>query len=72
MSNTHHRVEGVIERQTGRGPEGYLNECLRAFDWNDQIQLACDLEDEFDLEVRDYGLGELKTVEEIVRYIDSR
>lgn len=49
--------------------ESYLSEDLGASNL-DMIDLAMTIEDEFSIEVTDEALGEMKTVEDIVNFLE--
>lgn len=71
MNDIRRRVESTIEKQTGHGENGYLDERLKAFDLFDQIQLACDLEEEFQISVNDIKLQGCRSLDEVSKYIES-
>ena len=66
MSDTKQRVESVIEAQSN-----CAGDSLSEYDWIDWIQLACELEEEFEVPVSDEALERCKSVESICEYIES-
>lgn len=71
MSDIRLQVQTVIENQTGFGEDVDHDERLREFDGLDYMQLACELQEWFEVEVSDVHLETLKTVDRIAHYIES-
>ena len=69
QETTIQRVEETISKQTGQEPD--FDVALAEFDSLDWIQLACDLEEEFDVKISDEHLNRALTVNDIAAYIDS-
>jgi acyl carrier protein len=69
MGDTRHRVEQTIEQQAGSGTD--FDQFFRDADWIDQIQLACDLEEEFGIRISDNVLDSCESVDAVAEYIDS-
>ena len=69
QETTIQRVEETISKQTGQEPD--FDVALAEFDSLDRIQLACDLEEEFNVKISDGHLNRALTVNEIAEYIDS-
>ncbi|GAB7388106.1 acyl carrier protein [Bacillaceae bacterium] len=75
MADTFERVKKIIVDRLGVDeskvtPEASLKDDLEA-DSLDVVELVMELEDEFDLEISDEDAEKIRTVGEIVEYIDS-
>lgn len=66
MNDIRARVESVIEAQAH-----CAGDTLESYDWLDWIQLACDLEEEFEIQLSDRELEDRNSAEAITVYIEQ-
>ena len=75
MSDTFERVASIVEEQLGVEaskitPETDFQKDLGA-DSLDVVELIMAFEEEFDINVNDDAAGEIKTVQQVLEYIES-
>jgi len=75
MSDTFERVQAIVEEQLGVEaskitPETDFQKDLGA-DSLDVVELIMAFEEEFDINVNDDAAGEIKTVQQVLEYIES-
>ena len=75
MSDTFARVQAIVEEQLGVEaskitPESDFQKDLGA-DSLDVVELIMAFEEEFDINVNDDAAGDIKTVQQVIDYIES-
>ncbi len=73
-NNIETRVKEIISKQFGMKPEEVTLEKLFSefsADSLDQLELVMEFEDEFDMTISDEDLEKIKTVGDIIKYIEE-
>ena len=76
MSDIESRVKNVIQQQLGMREEDIINEALLHDDLGadslDDVEICMAMEEEFEIEIPDAGWEPLKTVKDVIEYIERR